>query len=120
MLGSVHEVLPMSPNNWRPSVAWVSGCSSSCASLLIRYWMGKHDIQLTNRLIGCLAVTLLAAVDSLPVTGSLLQLLDTVFQRAALGRPEPLTDQVDTGVVVVTSDKQRNVPVFNTPQDEFK
>ena len=89
--------------------------------LVIRYFIGKHDIRLTNHLlIGCLIVLLLACVDSPfmspAVTLSFLVLFFSAIRWRDLSRLK--VDEVDAKVVVVTHEKQRKVPVFRGEQKE--
>ncbi|MGB0416147.1 MAG: O-antigen ligase family protein [Coraliomargarita sp.] len=94
-----------------------------CIGLIIRYLKGKNDIHLTNHLlIGCLAIVILAFVDSPfmspAVCLSFLLLFFSAMRWGDLSRLK--VDEVDARVVVVTSEKERRVPVFEGEQkDKF-
>lgn len=92
-----------------------------CIGLVIRYIIGKNDIRLTNYLlVGCLAITILAFVDtpfmSPAVSLSFLILFFSAIRWGDLSRIK--VDEVDAKVVVVTHEKERNVPVFHGEQKE--
>lgn len=91
-------------------------------TLLIRYFRGRHDIQLTNHLlIGCAAVLALAFFDtplmSPAVSFSLLIAFFTALRWADLSRNK--TDEVDSPKpVLVTPESKRRVPFFSKPAND--
>ena len=92
------------------------------AALVIRYFSGRHDIQLTNHIfVGCAALLVLAVVDtpfmSPTVTFSFFMLFFTALRWADLSRKR--VDEVDAGrPVLVTPESKRNVPFYPNRQEE--
>lgn len=89
--------------------------------LLLRYFSGKHNIQLTNHLlIGCLGVSVLTFLDSPfmspPVYLSFFIVLFSALRWASLSRNK--VDEVDAHPTLVLAPSERGVPFFDKPYAE--
>jgi O-antigen ligase len=89
--------------------------------LLIRYIRGAHEFHLTNYLLfGCLSLLVLACLDnpfqSPTVFFSFWIILFSALRWADLSRNK--IDEVDARVIVVSSEDDRRVPVYEGPYDD--